>query len=120
MKTCYVKSSANVFLKKNKGPLKWREAAFIWGLVESQHLFTFGPSCPFYFCSYTYWWTPEVIKHLPLPYDEGEYLLLFQVLYHVLELCLNRLKALAFDMLSYGKKWIHDYVAILLGDHSIS
>uniref|UniRef100_A0A8C5XEC2 FIG4 phosphoinositide 5-phosphatase n=1 Tax=Microcebus murinus TaxID=30608 RepID=A0A8C5XEC2_MICMU len=24
----------------------------------------------YFSCYYTYWWTPEVIKHLPLPYDE--------------------------------------------------
>lgn len=27
--------------------------------------------CLFFLYSYTYWWTTGVLKHLPLPFDEG-------------------------------------------------
>lgn len=68
MQTSRARSSADVLFEvegSNFDVLSCRKSAF-----------TFGSSCPFCLCSYTYWWTPEVIKHLPLPYDEGEYLLL--------------------------------------------
>lgn len=84
----------HIFKKKKK--LIWTyETASYYRLFSSfnpvncrKPSFTSGSilSC-FLFYSYTHWWTPEVIKHLPLPYDEGRYtvsLLIFILMYFVI------------------------------------